>query len=68
MSGGHISNFFSNNSCTKKLEDIDNLDYLLDNVTGDLYNYHYESNELTSKANIGLHNEKAAKVKFIKKI
>lgn len=35
-------------------------DVFLDNVTGDVYNYNYDSNEWVAKANVGIHYQRAA--------
>lgn len=35
-----------------------NTDYFLDNLTGDLYSYNYDTNEWVAKANAGIHYEK----------
>ena len=35
-------------------------DYFLDNVTGDLYSFNYDTGEWVSKGNAGLHSRRAA--------
>ena len=35
-----------------------NTDFFLDNLTGDLYSFNYDTNEWTTKANAGIHYEK----------
>ena len=44
----------------KPLEEIKANEFFLDHVTGDLYNYNYDTNEWVAKANVGIHYEKAA--------
>ena len=44
--GSKISEIFT---FTKELKSIKPIDYFLDNVTGDLYNYNYELQELNLK-------------------
>ena len=43
----------------KKLSTLKTNDYLLNNTTGDIYNYNYEFNTWMSYGNLGVHNHKA---------
>ena len=45
---------------SKHFSQINNNDFFLDHVTGDLYSYNFDKNEWTAKANTGIHYEKAA--------
>eukprot|EP01017_Pseudomicrothorax_dubius_P022977 TRINITY_DN24719_c0_g1_i1.p1 TRINITY_DN24719_c0_g1~~TRINITY_DN24719_c0_g1_i1.p1 ORF type:complete len:232 (+),score=39.89 TRINITY_DN24719_c0_g1_i1:65-760(+) len=45
---------------SKKLVELQTSDFFLDNVTGDLYNYTYETDEWIPRANAGIHYRKAA--------
>jgi hypothetical protein len=53
--GGKIGDF---KSLDKNLQDVKQNDFFLDNITGDLYTYHYETEEWIAKANTGLHYQK----------
>ena len=44
----------------KNLKDIRSSDYFLDNVTGDLYTFSYETGEWQTKGNAGIHYRRAA--------
>lgn len=44
----------------KDLTDIKQTDFFLDNVTGDLYGFNYDTGEWVSKGNAGIHFRKAA--------
>ena len=35
-------------------------DVFLDNVSGDIYNYNYDTAEWVAKSNVGIHNQRAA--------
>eukprot|EP01017_Pseudomicrothorax_dubius_P028856 TRINITY_DN3459_c0_g3_i2.p1 TRINITY_DN3459_c0_g3~~TRINITY_DN3459_c0_g3_i2.p1 ORF type:complete len:607 (-),score=80.43 TRINITY_DN3459_c0_g3_i2:39-1859(-) len=45
---------------SKKLVELQSTDFFLDNVTGDLYNYNYDTDEWIPRANAGIHYRKAA--------
>jgi hypothetical protein len=45
---------------TKPLNELTAVDFFLDNVTGDIYNYNADREEWQAKYNVGLHYEKAA--------
>lgn len=40
------------------MSQLSSTDFFLDNLTGDLYSFHYDNNEWVTKANAGLHYEK----------
>lgn len=44
---------------TKDLTEIKTDDYFLDNMTGDLYGFNYETEEWSSKINSGIHCRRA---------
>lgn len=44
----------------KSMNEIRMSDYFLDNVTGDLYSFNYDTGEWVSKGNAGLHSRRAA--------
>ncbi len=45
---------------TKNLRDIRSSEFFLDNVTGDLYGFNYDTGEWVSKGNVGIHYRRAA--------
>lgn len=42
----------------RPLAKLRNIDFFLDNLTGDLYAFNYDTNEWTTKGNVGIHYEK----------
>ena len=44
----------------KSLSEVRMTDYFLDNVTGDLYSFNYDSGEWISKGNAGIHSRRSA--------
>lgn len=48
------------NELDKDIKMLDSDDYFLDNVTGDMYQFHYDSRKWIAKFNTGIHYQKAA--------
>ncbi|CAD8203085.1 unnamed protein product [Paramecium pentaurelia] len=57
LNGGQLGDL---SKIKKDLTDIKQTDFFLDNVTGDLYGFNYDTGEWVSKGNAGIHFRKAA--------
>ena len=57
MNGGALGDL---TKVTKNVRDIRSNEFFLDNVTGDLYGFNYDSGEWISKGNAGIHYRRAA--------
>ncbi|CAD8110500.1 unnamed protein product [Paramecium sonneborni] len=57
LNGGQLGDL---SKIKKDLTDIKQTDFFLDNVTGDLYGFNYDTGEWISKGNAGIHFRKAA--------
>lgn len=60
MNGLNGSELGDLSKLTKDLREIRQDDLFLDNVTGDLYSFNYDTGEWSSKGNAGLHFRRAA--------
>ncbi|CAD8200721.1 unnamed protein product [Paramecium octaurelia] len=57
LNGGQLGDL---SKIKKSLTEIRMNDFFLDNVTGDLYSFNYDTGEWVSKGNAGLHSRRAA--------
>jgi hypothetical protein len=57
INGGQLGDL---SKLSKNLLEIRSTDLFLDNVTGDLYGFNYETGEWATKANAGIHYRRSA--------